>query len=107
MSEVAQLQKELDHHTKMDEEHFARLFSKMEELTRDLALINQKQTRNESDNQVILNEVQGLRKDLTASLLEAAEAKGSLNSFKTPILLFMAAVISTGVNFIFKFLDRS
>ena len=72
-----------------------------------MALINQKQNRNEADSQVILNEVQGLRKDLTTSLLEAAEAKGSLNSFKTPLLLFMAAIISTGVNFIFKFFDRS
>lgn len=91
----------------MDEENFGRLFAKMEELTKDMALINQKQNRNEADSQVILNEVQGLRKDLTTSLLEAAEAKGSLNSFKTPLLLFMAAIISTGVNFIFKFFDRS
>ena len=34
MSEVAQLQKELDRHTKMDEENFGRLFAKMEELTK-------------------------------------------------------------------------
>lgn len=107
MSEVAQLQKELDRHTDMDELNFGRLFTKMEELTTGIALINQKQNRNEEDNKVILKEVAELRKDLTAGLVSAAESKGSFSSFKTPVMVIISGLIGGSISQIFKLFDRS
>lgn len=107
MSEVAQLQKELDRHTDMDEQNFGRLFTKMEELTTGIALINQKQNRNEQDNKVILEEVAGLRKDLTSSIVAAAEAKGSFSSFKAPVMVIVSGLLGGSIGLIFKFFDRS
>lgn len=107
MSEVAQLQKELDRHTDMDEQNFARLFTKMEELTTGIALINQKQNRSDDDNKAILKEVAELRKELTTSLVSAAESKGSFSSFKTPVMVIISGLLGGSISLIFKIFDRS
>jgi len=107
MSEVAQLQKELDRHTDMDEQNFGRLFAKMEELTTGIALINQKQNRSDDDNKAILKEVAELRKDLTAGLVSAAESKGSFSSFKTPVMVIISGLIGGSISQFFKLFDRS
>lgn len=107
MSEVAQLQKELDRHTDMDEQNFGRLFAKMEELTTGMALVNQRQLRNEEDNKAILREVSELRKELTTSLVSAAESKGSFSSFKTPVMVIIGGLIGGSINLFFKLFDRS
>ena len=107
MSEVGQLEKELNRHTLMDETNFGRLFKQMEELSTGQALMNQKQTRNEADNKAILEQLASLRADLTKSLISAAEAKGSFSSFKTPVMMIISGLIGGSIGMIFKFVSGS
>ncbi len=106
MSEIAQLQRDFERHTKTDEEHFNRLFQTMETVNQGIALLNHQQSRNQTDNATIINQVSELRKDLTNSLISAAEAKGSFSSFKAPVMVIVSGLLGGSVGIIFKLFER-
>lgn len=101
MSEIAQLQRDFERHTKTDEEHFNRLFQTMETVNQGIALLNHQQGRNQNDNATIITQVSELRKDLTTSMLAAAEAKGSFSSFRVPVMIIVSGLLSGGISLIF------
>jgi hypothetical protein len=73
----------------------------METVNQGIALLNHQQSRNQTDNATIITQVSELRKDLTTSMLAAAEANGSFSSFKVPVMIIVSGLLSGGISLIF------
>lgn len=99
---IEALAAKFEQHDREDKERFDRMFTTVEQIGKGVAVLNQRQDRQDRDNQAIITEVQGLRTDIVNSRVQVAEQKGSFDSFKVPVIGLIMAIIGGGVAIWYK-----
>lgn len=96
------LTERFEQHDTEDKARFEKVFEAVKTVDKNVAVLNERQDRQDKDNKTIIEKIDNLSASINASNVKAAESKGYFDSFKGPVMVVVTGLIAGGVAMIFK-----